>query len=140
MCIVNYTIEKRRIEEMIFQKLISNYCFLSILNSPLLVDIDGNELYDSKYDIYSKLLKDIHERNRYFQFQDENYDTYFTNDKTKLYKEIAIFSNGFDIESIIMENISFVEHNSRTKKRSLLKTFCEFTDDKMTKQIYTCKN
>lgn len=132
MCIVNYTIEKRRIEEMIFQKLISNYCFLSILNSPLLVDIDGNELYDSKYDIYSKLLKDIHERNRYFQFQDENYDTYFTNDKTKLYKEIAIFSNGFDIESIIMENISFVEHNSRTKKE-VYENICEFADDKMTK-------
>ena len=52
MCIVNYTIEKKRIEEMIFQKLISNYNFLSILNSPLLVDIDGNELYDSKYNIY----------------------------------------------------------------------------------------
>ena len=49
MCIVNYTIEKKRIEEMIFQKLISNYNFLSILNSPLLVDIDGNELYDSKF-------------------------------------------------------------------------------------------
>lgn len=132
MCIVNYKIEKSRIEETIFQQLISYYHFLWCFYQIPFEDASDNKEHDSEYKLIFKLFDKLCERNRYYASQDKNLDTFIKTSKTQLFNEVKVFSYGIDIENIINENLADVEHNCSTK-REACKNIREFTYSKMKK-------